>query len=258
MAPSSRSPLPFPAAEFLADPAVRLAIARKDHDVIVVLVLMACAGWQANHDRGSFPDDPERIAAIVGLPADTVTRAVDYWTAEGWITRENGSLYIPSVTRASAEEEAFVAAQRDRAQTASLARWRPPQNSVLFDIQTESSRNATAQDWPRDPVSVACDVWNEKFGKGAAAGGKFAAELKILRKAGAEWPEVLESLQRYIAFTEAKYASPAGWRQRWRTFLVDAPEQDQQSLDVARSIDGQMRRGGFESVDSIVKRGGRS
>ena len=74
------APLPFPAAEFLADPAVRLAISRKDYEVVVALLLMACAGWQSNHDRGSFPDDPERVAAIVGLPSALAVMPLGKWS----------------------------------------------------------------------------------------------------------------------------------------------------------------------------------
>jgi hypothetical protein len=217
---------------------------------------LAAAGWESKGRRGVFPDDTERVAAIIGMDVALVARATTFWESEGWIKREEGTLYLPWMTRAAAEKEAGEKAAEERARSASMVRWseRGP-NKVLFD----SRRNPHAIDeepWPRDPVGALCDIWNAKFGAGAASGDEIAGHMKVVRKAGASWPEVRESFERYVTFTEARYASPGSWRKRWRTFLASAPDLDQHTLDVASSLDRQARSGGFEHVTDIVKKGG--
>jgi hypothetical protein len=108
--------IPLPEG-LLSDPGVRVALAKRDYEAVAVLVLLAAAGWDGKGQRGVFPDDTERVAAILGVDVELATRATAFWEAEGWIKRENGTLYLPWMTKAAAEEEAGAKAAEERARS---------------------------------------------------------------------------------------------------------------------------------------------
>jgi len=259
------TPIPFPAADFLSNAGVRVAILRQDFEALGALMLMICASWtQPGDSRGSFPDDPERIAAATGLQPALITRALDLWVAEGWLVRGGGVVYFPFATRAAAEEKARAEAATDQARNASLTRWRKPhQASLLPAVVGHSSRDADGMlmedGWPRDPGKWAIGLWDQRFGEGSGSiiGGQLAGVLGRMRRNGAPFDEVRESLTRYLRFTEPRYASPTAWAKRWRSHLASEPDVDQHTLDIANSIDRQAQAGDFEPVvPSLARRRG--
>jgi hypothetical protein len=228
------NPLPFPAADFMANSGVRIAILRGDYQSIAALILIAAASWTQQRDRGTFPDDPERIAATVGMPLDAVVAALEHWEREGWVARGDGLVWIPWVMKAAAVDALT--------EVPVVARGLPRANGT---------GKVEADGWPKQYTKWAVDAWNDHFGKGSAPAQEVAGHFAYLRRQGAPFDEVSESWKFYIATTEARYASPGAWRKRWKTFLSDSPNHSQHQLDVVSSVSRQLKRGDFDDDPNL-------
>jgi hypothetical protein len=235
--------LPWPAEQFLTDAAVRVALANADYASIAFIALFASASWV--DETGMLTADEPRLAAILGIKEEkTVRDAVSFWMVEGKLHRAEGKLYLPWLTKAKAAETAGAQARSEQAKGAAEARWSaPPPGSNLSLVPAASDEHADGREWPKDYTRVACDVWIARWGAGSAPGDVIAMNLRQIKKAGAPWDAVVRSFQRYVETVEERYASPAAWRKRWRSYDPEEPEHDHEAAEIADSYDRQMRAG---------------
>ncbi len=233
--------LPWPAESFLTDSAVRLALTRHRPELIAFMVLFASASWL--EDDGTLPDNPERLAASVGLEESQITEAVRFWVDEGKMKRESGRLYLPWVTQQHATAKAGVKARSEQGKVAAEARWSaPPPGENLSIMPPASDEHADSTAWPKDYVRPFIDLWIARWGAGSAPGDVLAMNLRQIKKAKAPFDAVLRSFTRYVDMVEERYASPAAWRKRWRSYDPEEPEHDHEAAEVADSWDKQIRQ----------------
>jgi hypothetical protein len=236
------APLPWPAEAFLGDPAVRIALAGQKHKHVAFLILFASQAWL--DDTGTMSADIPRLAAILGLQETDTSEAVTYWMTEGKLEKKEQRLYLPWLTRAKAARKASAEAKSIQASQAARARWNRerPKKGENMALLPASGPHADRIEWPKDYTRIACEVWVARWGSGSAPGDVIASNLRALKKGGAEWPAVLRSFQRYVDTVEGQYASPAGWRKRWRAYDPEEPEHDHEAAKVVDSMDRQRRQ----------------
>jgi len=234
--------LPWPAEAFLTDPAVKIALAGQRHEYVAFLILFASQAWL--NDSGTLPTDTVRLAAMLGLQETDTAKAVEFWKDEGKLEEKEQCLYLSWLTRAKASRNATKKARSELGKIGAAARWNghQPKRGENKELLPASRRHADGIEWPKEYTKIACDVWIARWGSGSAPGDVIASNLRVLKKNGAEWPAVLRSFQRYVDTVEGQYASPAGWRKRWRAYDPEEPEHDHEAAQVVDSMDRQRRQ----------------
>ena len=250
--------LPWPAESFLTDSAVRLALTRRRPELIAFVVLFASASWL--EDDGTLPDDPERLAASVGLEESQITEAVRFWVDEGKLKREDGRLWLPWLTRQKAASNAAAEARSEQAKVAANARWAAPRPGENLSLIPAASDGHAPGKWPKDYTTPFCTIWVNRWGSGSAPGDVIGSCLRQIKKGGAPFDAVLRSFERYVDKVDEKFASPQHWRKGWKSYDPEEPEHDHEAAEVADSWDRQLRqrhRGGMRpALPESEKRGG--
>lgn len=112
------------AADFVNDPVVKLALARRDYAAIVLYVLVL--NW-SHIEGGDVPADVEALAAVIGMPKAVVERALPFWLNppidKPKLFIEETCLYNGRVRREVHEELAFRDEQSKRGAEGAKRRW---------------------------------------------------------------------------------------------------------------------------------------
>lgn len=98
-------------ADYVNDPVVRLALARRDLTASTFYPLFL---FHAFMEGGSLPADVEILSAIIGMRPADVTKALAFWQGHGKIHEKDGKLSHSRVSREVSEELAFRELQSER------------------------------------------------------------------------------------------------------------------------------------------------
>jgi len=98
-------------ADYVNDPAVKLALAKRDFVASTFYPLFL---FHAFIQGGDLPADPVELGAIVGMRPADVTKAVNYWHGQGKLQQRDGRIFHERVVRDVADEIAFRAEQAER------------------------------------------------------------------------------------------------------------------------------------------------
>jgi hypothetical protein len=98
-------------ADYVNDPAVKLALAQRDFVSCTFYPLFL---FHAHIQGGELPADPEELGAILGMRPADVRRALAYWLERGKLKERDGRLYHERVVRDIENERVFREEQSKR------------------------------------------------------------------------------------------------------------------------------------------------
>ena len=101
----------FAPADYVNDPAVRLALARGNLAASTFYPLFI---FHSFLQGGALNSDRAVLAATLGMTSQQVARALKYWIAQGKIVESDGQLYQKRVRREVEKELAFREAEAER------------------------------------------------------------------------------------------------------------------------------------------------
>ena len=120
-------------ADYVNDPAVKLALAKRDFVASTFYPLFL---FHAFIQGGELPANPVLLGAIVGLRPGDVERALEFWIEQGKIKESGGKLYHDRVRRDIAAELEFRQEQAEKGKLGgrpAKAEPLPNQKPVVFD-----------------------------------------------------------------------------------------------------------------------------
>lgn len=129
----------FAPADYLNDPAVKLALAEDNVDATAFYPLFL---FNAFAQGGSLTSDLRVLAATIGMSRKRVERALAFWKDTGTIEDRDGRLYQKRVTREVEQELAFRDAEAERKR---LARERTSGGRPADAVDTSGGRRPESE-----------------------------------------------------------------------------------------------------------------
>lgn len=213
----------FYAADFLVDAAVKLM----SLEARGAYVTMLAHSWI----EGPLPADLPRLAQLCGVRPAVMERL---WPAlkSCWrSTRKPGLIVNPRLEKERQKQAVFRKSQSDKGKASGRSRASvepevnrgstEPEPSSSSSSSSPSSKSKTKPSAPKAPretwLSPFVEAWTVTYG-GDPNCGELARYLKPLT--GAHVPgEVLDHWTRYLAATEARFASPARFAQTYGSWV---------------------------------------
>lgn len=145
------------AADFVNDPVVKLALARRDYASIVFYVLTL--NW-SHIEGGDVPADIEALAAVIGMPKKDVEKSLPFWMNppidKPKLFIEDTCLFNGRVRREVHEELTFRSEQTERGERGGRASARKRTLNRTLDrvVDDRSSQTPNTRSSPPAPIPL--------------------------------------------------------------------------------------------------------